>query len=112
MSSPRVKSKTSNSISPASPSVSQDNSEHSSPTNDPRFSMLSTLELKHIDETDPSLTDGHKIIFDKEIPVAVRADGQSEQTQDLGAVEVLRVKVLTKVCFSLYCFKIWLNFRC
>jgi hypothetical protein len=63
-------------------------------------SLLSSLDFKAIDEMDPSLSEGHRIVFDKEIPVELRAqdpaDGKSGN--DVGTLEGIRVKILTVVC--------------
>uniref|UniRef100_A0A7S1KQ64 Spindle assembly abnormal protein 6 N-terminal domain-containing protein n=1 Tax=Percolomonas cosmopolitus TaxID=63605 RepID=A0A7S1KQ64_9EUKA len=83
--------------------MSQNNINPPSPTNSDKFSLLSTLDFKTIDEMDPSLAEGHRIVFSKEIPVELRNSivaGQGNGNQDadeIGSLEALRVKILQLV---------------
>ena len=66
-----------------------------SPTNSSSGNLLTNLDFKTIDEMDPSLGEGHRIVFDKEIPVEMRTnDSNNNSVQDVGALEAVKVKVL------------------
>ncbi|KAL0481774.1 hypothetical protein AKO1_012437 [Acrasis kona] len=66
-----------------------------SPTGSTSSNLLSNLDFKTIDEMDPSLGEGHRIVFDKEIPVEMRTnDSNNNSVQDVGALEAVKVKVL------------------
>lgn len=57
--------------------------------------LLQTLEkeFRNIEEMDPSLVDGFKVNYDREVPFEIRpADSKNS---DVGALEGLKVKVLT-----------------
>eukprot|EP00759_Apiculatamorpha_spiralis_P050149 PhF_6_TR4505/c2_g2_i3/m.6263 len=62
---------------------------------DDRYSLLHTLDrdFKQIDEMDPSLSEGHRLIYDREVPFDLRT--YETQTQGaVGTVEGVKVKVL------------------
>lgn len=56
-------------------------------------------------ELDPSLADGHKIVFDKEVPIEMRAHQDSNEVQDVGNLEAVRVKILVLVYSNFFCNK-------
>jgi hypothetical protein len=63
---------------------------------DASASLLSNIDFKAIDEMDPSLSDGHKVYFDKDIPLELRAqDTVDSNSQSVGTLEAIRVKILT-----------------
>lgn len=55
---------------------------------------LSTLDVNSFDEMDPSLSEGHRLLFDKEIPFELRIPQSTNNSADLGTIENIRVKVL------------------
>eukprot|EP00758_Cryptobia_borreli_P003704 Tbor_TRINITY_DN3931_c0_g1::TRINITY_DN3931_c0_g1_i1::g.835::m.835 len=64
------------------------------PTNctQPVFQQLER-EFRLIEEKDPSIADGHRVIYDREVPFELRpADGAEH---DVGALEGIKVKILT-----------------
>lgn len=50
-------------------------------------------EFRQMEEADPSVQDGFKIIYDREVPFELRPADSHEQ--DVGALEGIKVKVLT-----------------
>ncbi|KAL9656522.1 hypothetical protein ABK040_005284 [Willaertia magna] len=87
---------------PFSPSRANNNSfiNNNSPSNTSPInnttsnSLLSGIDFKVIDEMDPSLAEGHQLIFDKEVPIELRTMDQHESESELGTLEAIRVKVL------------------
>lgn len=66
-----------------------------SPSSSSGYNLLTNLDFKTIDEMDPSLSEGHRIVFDKEIPIEMRTnDSDNISMQDVGALEAVKVKVL------------------
>jgi len=65
------------------------------PTVDDRYSLLHTLDrdFKQIDDMDPSLADGHRLLYDREVPFDLRTF-ETQATGALGTVEGVKVKVL------------------
>ncbi|EFC39576.1 predicted protein [Naegleria gruberi] len=57
-------------------------------------SLLTGIDFKAIEDMDPSLAEGHRTIFDKEIPIELRTQDQNESDNDLGTLEAIRVKIL------------------
>jgi len=55
---------------------------------------LSTLDINSFDEMDPSLSEGHRPLFDKEVPFELRIPQSANNSADLGTIENIRVKVL------------------
>jgi len=60
----------------------------------PSQNLLTGIDFKAIEDMDPSLADGHRIIFDKEIPIELRTQDQHESESDVGTLEAIRVKIL------------------
>lgn len=50
-------------------------------------------EFRQIEELDPSVADGYRIIYDREVPFELRPADSADQ--DVGALEGIKVKVLT-----------------
>ena len=69
---------------------------------------VSSLDFSSIDDLDPSLADGSKCIFEREVPIEIRALGPSSSTSsqseefvsnnhnNIPIVDSIRVKLLTK----------------
>lgn len=53
----------------------------------------SIFDFTDIDELDPSVADGYRIIYDREVPVEVR-NQTSDGNADNGTMEAIKVKML------------------
>ncbi|CDJ61784.1 hypothetical protein, conserved [Eimeria maxima] len=62
------------------------------PTDSAAF--LTHFDFSAIDEMDPSLADGHVILYEREVPCELRMQEGSKAPQDVGRLEPIRVKVL------------------
>ncbi len=75
-------------------------------------SILHSFDFTAIEEMDPSLgklffsptliiktADGHKIIYDREVPFELRIQDTSAAPQEVGTLEAIKVKVLVLVYF-------------
>jgi hypothetical protein len=56
-------------------------------------SLLGNLDFNPIEELDPSLSEGHKLSYDREVPFELRLE--SEGVQEVASLESIRVKILT-----------------
>ncbi len=72
--------------------------------------MLNQFDFQAIEEMDPSLgkffmnheltiiiADGHKLVYDREVPFELRIQDQEGGPQEVGTLEAVRVKVLVQV---------------
>jgi hypothetical protein len=57
-------------------------------------SVMSTFDLGAVDEMDPSLAEGHRIIYDREVPFELRIQEAGQTPQEVGTLEAIKVKVL------------------
>eukprot|EP00735_Rhodelphis_limneticus_P006346 TRINITY_DN18742_c0_g1::TRINITY_DN18742_c0_g1_i1::g.15231::m.15231 TRINITY_DN18742_c0_g1::TRINITY_DN18742_c0_g1_i1::g.15231 ORF type:complete len:254 (-),score=18.89,McrBC/PF10117.4/0.012,MCM_N/PF14551.1/0.73 TRINITY_DN18742_c0_g1_i1:528-1289(-) len=57
-------------------------------------SVLNTFDFSHIDELDPAIADGHRVIYDREVPFEMRNEVDPSHAQDVGNLEAIRAKVL------------------
>lgn len=57
-------------------------------------SLLNSLDFSAIEEMDPSLADGHHILYDREVPFELRIQDPSAGPQEVGTLESIRVKVM------------------
>lgn len=57
-------------------------------------SLLQAFDFAAIEEMDPSLADGHRIVFDREVPLELRIQDSNSGPQEIGTLEAIRVKVL------------------
>lgn len=55
---------------------------------------LEASELNPLDELDPSLGDGYRAIYDREVPMEIRHHYPGEQTISTGTLEAIKVKML------------------
>ncbi|KAG2387982.1 hypothetical protein C9374_000832 [Naegleria lovaniensis] len=86
-------SSSASSVTGASPST-QGVQPSSSPGSGNVNTLLTGIDFKAIEDMDPSLAEGHRVIFDKEIPIELRTQDQNESESDLGTLEAIRVKIL------------------
>jgi hypothetical protein len=56
-------------------------------------SILNTYNFCGIEELDPSLSEGHRLIYDREVPFELRLE-DSNGPQEVGSLEGIRVKLL------------------
>jgi len=57
-------------------------------------SLLNSFDFSAIEEMDPSLADGHRVIYDREVPFELRIQDPSSGPQEVGTLESIRVKLL------------------
>jgi hypothetical protein len=57
-------------------------------------SLLQSFDFAAIEEMDPSLADGHRILYDREVPFELRIQDSTSGPQEVGTLEAIRVKVL------------------
>eukprot|EP00755_Sulcionema_specki_P031532 Sspe_Gene.2120::Locus_701_Transcript_1_1_Confidence_1.000_Length_1777::g.2120::m.2120 len=57
-------------------------------------SLLSTSECQAIADLDPSLSDGYRLVYDREVPFELRI--QSSTQREVGNLEGIKVRVLTE----------------
>jgi hypothetical protein len=55
--------------------------------------MVYNLDYTQIEENDPSLTEGHRIVFDREVPFELRLE-DNNGPQEVASFESIRAKVL------------------
>lgn len=55
--------------------------------------ILNTFDFSGIEELDPSLGDGHRLIYDREVPFELRLE-DTNGPQEVGSLEGIRVKIL------------------
>ena len=53
--------------------------------------VLSQFDFSAIEEMDPSLSGGHRVIYDREVPFELRVQQVSEVPQEVGTLEAVRV---------------------
>lgn len=57
-------------------------------------SLQSSMGLHELEEVDPSLADGHRIFYEREVPFELRSAQGNEEPREVGALEAIRVKIL------------------
>lgn len=55
--------------------------------------MVYNLDYTQIEENDPSLSEGHRLVFDREIPFELRLEDNSGP-QEVASFESIRAKIL------------------
>ena len=60
-------------------------------------SVLNAFDFSAIDEMDPSLAEGHTVVFDREAPFELRIQDPNSGPQEVGTLEAIRVKILQLV---------------
>lgn len=63
-------------------------------TNESNASLLNAFDFRAIDEMDPSLADGHRLIYEREVPFELRIQESEGGPQEVGTLEAIRVKIL------------------
>eukprot|EP00992_Anisonema_acinus_P004538 TRINITY_DN1595_c0_g1_i1.p1 TRINITY_DN1595_c0_g1~~TRINITY_DN1595_c0_g1_i1.p1 ORF type:complete len:243 (+),score=22.18 TRINITY_DN1595_c0_g1_i1:39-767(+) len=58
------------------------------------YSLMSSLDFRAIDEMDPSLAEGHRVMYDREVPFELRTQESSQKPHDVGTLEGVKTKVL------------------
>jgi hypothetical protein len=58
-------------------------------------SILNAFDFHAIDEMDPSLADGHRIVYDREVPFELRIQDNDTGPQEVGTLEAIKVKILS-----------------
>jgi hypothetical protein len=58
--------------------------------------LFNTFNLGDLEKMDPSLSDGFRMIYNKEVPVEIRLVEDEEKTQQ-GTQELIGVKILVQV---------------
>ena len=77
-----------NNISMSQASYNNFNTEN---TND----VIANFDFSEIEEKDPSLSEGHKMLYDREVPFELRLE-DNNGPQEVASFEVLRCKILVK----------------
>ena len=57
-------------------------------------SILNAFDFHAIDEMDPSLADGHRIVYDREVPFELRIQDNDTGPQEVGTLEAIKLKIL------------------
>ena len=65
-------------------------------------SVLNAFDFSAIEEMDPSLAEGHTVVFDREAPFELRIQDPNSGPQEVGTLEAIRVKILTMVSDFLF----------
>jgi len=69
-------------------------SSHSHREETPDMSLLNTFDFSAIEEMDPSVADGHRVVYDREVPFELRTHEFSDGPQETGSLEAIKVKIL------------------
>ena len=62
-----------------------------------QHSVLNAFDFSAIDEMDPSLAEGHHVVYDREAPFELRIQDPNSGPQEVGTLEAIRVKILMMV---------------
>ena len=60
---------------------------------DDRNTILGNFDLSQIEELDPSLSEGHRLAYDREVPFELRLE-DSNGPQEVASFEAIRAKIL------------------
>lgn len=55
---------------------------------------LGAFDFSSIDEMDPSLSGGHRLLYEREVPFELRVQQAAEAAQEVGTLEAVKVKLL------------------
>mmetsp|Transcript_86418 Transcript_86418/g.244992 ORF Transcript_86418/g.244992 Transcript_86418/m.244992 type:complete len:258 (-) Transcript_86418:95-868(-) len=58
------------------------------------MSSLGTDDSTGLEEMDPALADGHRVVYDREVPFELRPHAGDAGPQDAGSLEAIRCKIL------------------
>jgi len=53
-----------------------------------------SLDLSGIEELDPSLTEGHKVVYEREVPFELRINSGGRNPEEVGSLESVKAKIL------------------
>ena len=56
--------------------------------------MLSSFDFSAIEDMDPSVADGYRVIYDREVPFELRVQESADSPQQVGTLEATKVKIL------------------
>eukprot|EP00930_Biecheleria_cincta_P052811 TRINITY_DN38103_c0_g1_i1.p1 TRINITY_DN38103_c0_g1~~TRINITY_DN38103_c0_g1_i1.p1 ORF type:complete len:254 (+),score=54.42 TRINITY_DN38103_c0_g1_i1:32-793(+) len=56
--------------------------------------MLDAFDFSSIEEMDPSLAEGHRVVYDREVPFELRVQDADAGPQEVGTLEAIRCKIL------------------
>ena len=59
----------------------------------PLISVLNNFDFSEIEERDPSLSEGHRLLYDREIPFELRLE-DVQGPQEVASFEAIRAKIL------------------
>merc|ERR1719162_2599693 len=57
-------------------------------------SFLEAFDFTAIEEMDPSLAEGHRVVYDREVPFELRVQDAETGPQEVGTLEAIRGKIL------------------
>lgn len=57
--------------------------------------LQSGMDISQLEDLDPSLAEGHRIFYEREVPFELRSADGVEEPQEVGALEAIKVKILT-----------------
>ncbi|CAG9332018.1 unnamed protein product [Blepharisma stoltei] len=57
-------------------------------------SLINSFDFSAIEEMDPSLSEGHRVAYDREVPFELRIQDSGSGPQEVGTLEAIKVKVL------------------
>ena len=57
-------------------------------------SVFNSFEFSAIEEMDPSLAEGHHVLFDREVPFELRIQDSGSGPQEVGTLEAIKAKLL------------------
>jgi len=58
------------------------------------MSMLNSFDLGALEEMDPSLNGGYRVVYDKEIPIELRLVEDEKDANETGTLESIKTKIL------------------
>jgi len=73
----------------------RDHSGIGGPAASDRASLMGSIDFQPIYEMDPSLADGHREIYNREVPFELRTQESAQKPYDVGTLEQVKVKVLS-----------------
>lgn len=56
--------------------------------------LLNSFDFSAIEEMDPSLADGHRVVYDREVPFELRIQDATTGPHEVGTLEAIKIKVL------------------
>merc|ERR1719369_1634648 len=56
--------------------------------------LMEVFDFTAIEEMDPSLAEGHRVVYDREVPFELRVQDADIGPQEVGTLEAIRCKIL------------------